>query len=122
MPKSKVAVFKAGARAIRQVSQNGACNHHQKQDILRTRAVLRSYIVELATHDNGTLSHIENAMRDLHPKIEYDSDLMIRDLADVCRTLKRLTENKFRSKGGKILEAKQLCLSLMDELHIGSLQ
>jgi hypothetical protein len=95
---------------------NGKFEEHHVKDVLACREMIHAYICELATND-VLIPSLVNAMHDIHPQTPYGVDLLIRDLADICRTLRRLTEGKRRSDTKKIFYARIFLQALQAELR-----
>jgi hypothetical protein len=122
MQRAKALIYKACADAILYFHAKGRNTEHQLDNIKRARALLHSNIVQLATKDENVFPRMLHALEeayefDLKPEPrkkekEYCVDMMIRDSADICRTLKRLTEGKERSDSNKIVIARTFCLAM----------
>ncbi len=123
MQRTKALIYKACADAIRFFHGKGKNTEHQLDSIRRARALLHANIIVLATKDENVFPRMLSALEDAYfdpaskkTTKEYCVDMMIRDAADICRTLKRMTEGKERSDSNKILIARTFCLAMYDLL------
>ncbi len=109
-------IFKECSRALRAASSHGTCTERQKAYVEQARLALLDMVRDLTNSKNQRiLVYMEGLMRDLHPRTEYCRAMIIRDLADVCVTLKRVTQDRRRTDHMKIVDAMMCCKFLGEE-------
>ena len=114
-------IFHTCARAVLTVALNEPLTSTHEEIFLKGREALMEFIHELSETPRGkesaTKAMIRRAMTLVHSRTDYSfSDALIRDLADVCVTLRKLAERGHRSDYDKNMHAKILFDALADEL------
>lgn len=116
--KSERTLFKECSRALRAASSNGTCTEGQRACIEQARRALLVMIRALTNEsDQRHLVYMESVMRDLHSRTEYCRAMIIRDIADICVTLKRVTQDRRRTDHMKMVDAMMCCRFLGEEVQ-----
>jgi len=110
-------IFNSCGKAVRITLANGKSTSGQIARIKLGRRILLRFISDLASDERKHRDPVERAMHDLHPRTEYCTAMIIRDLADICVTLSRLEQGRRRSDRQKLLDAALYCEFLTDEFE-----
>lgn len=113
--------FHACGRAVLVSAHNEPLTEQQTNQLACGHKLLMSYIRLLCTAskqgDGAVKAMIRRVMNVVHSRTNYSStDALIRDIADICVTFRRLSEGGRRSDPGKSVPAKTLCDALADAL------
>lgn len=117
MHRRKVAVLDRCARVMRRAETNkGELTVMQVENVRKGRKLLYSFVRDLLSSKPKFANVIRRTLKDVHPRTEYCTSMLIRDTADICVTLTRVEQGRRRSDGKKHVDALLLLEILKDEL------
>ena len=122
--KERAGLFESCGRVILKAAHNVKLSPKERIALLHGRETLTGFIQEISATERGketaTKAMVRRCMALVHPRTDYDySEVLIRDVADVCITFRRLAEKEHHRDHQKSIEAKYLCDALVDELTDG---
>ena len=110
-----VEIFKRGWEALHAYSGTGMLSQEQKSDLEDMLKKLLSIINKLIiacqknTHPPD-LEYVKKALQDLHSHTNYTHiEKMVRDISDICVTVRSVIMGVTRKTSGKIFEATVFC-------------
>ncbi len=114
-------LFSACGKAILIAAHNERLTEDQRMSLLNGRDALMGFINELSATPRGkesaTKAMVRRSMAHVHPRTDYSfAETLVRDLADVCVSFRRLAEAGHHRDHAKSIDAKYLCDTLVDEL------
>jgi hypothetical protein len=98
-----------------------SCSEEEKTILMKGRDALLELICELATtrpgEDSGHKALLRNTLSEIDSSVNYRySETLIRDIADVCITIRRVANGERREEM-KMLKASMLLLYLRNDLR-----
>ena len=104
--KAKAAIFDRCLRAMRKAEKDADdLTVVQVENVRRCRRLFFTFVRDLASPTPKYAAIIERALKDIHPRTEYCTATVIRDVADVCVTLNRIEQGRRRLEDKKHTDA-----------------
>jgi hypothetical protein len=104
-------------KAMQAVNTPGPVTEEQQQVLDEARRFLQKCEIACLEADRVVFPELVHACRELVAEVGEDNpDLVVRELADICRSLRRHKEGELRSKNGKFLNAQLFFTALRDEI------
>jgi len=108
--------YKAAERAFIKIEKDKPLSEQDIRDITDVRRALFTCISNIAKKGLESSPLVLRAMTAVHKDITYESDSLMRDVAEKCVTLRRIMQGKRRSEPVKHANAMLFCANMYYEL------
>lgn len=117
MPKSAASTFDRCQKVLGYLDNHSRIEADQKSSVTEAYELLREYRRALDNGVNQYFDIIQTALEAVHANGRYSEDEMIRDLSDICETLRQAADARFRKDRTKIFIARAFLQQLRNELR-----
>jgi len=112
-------LFRTCGKAVLRSACNEQITDSHKTNLWDGREILLGFIAELCMtgcgKDKGHKALVREVMAEVHPRTDYAySEALIRDLAEVAGTFRRVAESGASTDNARCIVAKHLCDVMVD--------